>query len=96
MRKPDPDLLAKADYQHRRMMERIGMDLDEAMRKKGLTLADVAKATRLTRECVASIVDGTAEDIDIRTLVDIFFACGHRVLPEIARTKPVSQAVEAR
>jgi DNA-binding Xre family transcriptional regulator len=93
--KPDPNLLARANYQHRRIMERIGMDLDEAMRKKGLTLADVAKATRLTRECVATIVDGTAEDIDIRTLVDVFFACDHRVLPEITRTRPVSQAAEA-
>lgn len=81
---------APADYEYRRVLERIGMDLDACMRERRLTIAEVAKGARLTREAVAQIIDGTARDVDMFALVDVFYACGYRLMPQLARSKLVT------
>jgi transcriptional regulator with XRE-family HTH domain len=61
-------------------MEKLALDLRRAMRAKSLTMRDVAERANVSVEYVDDFLEGRVADIEIRSLVDLTFACGYRVV----------------
>ncbi len=65
-------------YDERMVMEEFSLAFKRAMEIAQLTRRQVAERAKVAIEYVDDVLEGRIDDIELRSMVDLMFACGAR------------------